>query len=118
MAPADGGETRTREQDPASRLEEVEEEIERVRAMQAALQIPKAGAPPTEEEVRPLLFLPVPPSVAHGLLRLIGFVAESTSSAGVPCSSGPAPVCGRVCGPLLQENSSADALNEGAYDGN
>jgi hypothetical protein len=41
-------------QDPASRLEEVEEEIERVRALQAALQIPKAGAPPTEEEVRPL----------------------------------------------------------------
>jgi len=32
----------------------VEEEIERVRALQAALQIPKAGAPPTEEEVRPL----------------------------------------------------------------
>jgi len=42
------------QQDPASRLEEVEEEIERVRAMQAALQIPKAGAPPTEQEVRPL----------------------------------------------------------------
>ena len=36
-------------QDPASRLQEVEEEIERVRALQ--FEVPKAVAPPAEDEV-------------------------------------------------------------------
>ena len=38
-------------QDPASRLQEVECEIERVRALQAALHVPKAGPPPNDDEV-------------------------------------------------------------------
>lgn len=40
-----------RAQDPASRLQEVESEIERVRALQAALHVPKAGPAPNDDEV-------------------------------------------------------------------
>ena len=37
-------------QDPAARLQEVESEIERVRALHAAMRVEKAGAPPAEED--------------------------------------------------------------------
>ena len=39
-----------RNQDPATRLVEVESEIDRVRALHAAIQVKPAGAPPPEED--------------------------------------------------------------------
>ena len=44
------GEMLLRNQDPATRLVEVESEIDRVRALHAAIQVKPAGAPPPEED--------------------------------------------------------------------
>lgn len=42
-------------QDPASRLQEVEDEIERVRALQASFQVPKAGPAPNDDDAQVII---------------------------------------------------------------
>ena len=42
-------------QDPASRLQEVEDEIERVRALQASFRVPKAGPAPNDDDAQVII---------------------------------------------------------------